>query len=230
MKIGVISDIHGNHAALAAVLSKLRPRVDLIVFLGDMTGYYPFVNECMELLAGEKFTAIRGNHDDILIKCLNRGGGPDETYNSQYGYALARSMWSLSEENQRLIGSWPEQQSLTLSSYDVALFHGAPWDPMEGRVYPDFTEWEKFDASPAKIILLGHTHYQLAKRYQNKLIVNPGSVGQSRDRSGAACYAELDLSGLEVSLCRCEYDPAPVIEDARRHEKDFPYLIRVLGQ
>lgn len=230
MKIGLISDIHGNHAALRAVLSKLRNRVDLIIFLGDIAGYYPFLNECVELLALERHTAVHGNHDDVLIKCISSGVKPDETYNAQYGSALSRSMLSLSEKNKRLIESWPLQQRLVLPSCSIAMSHGAPWDPLEGRVYPDFTEWEKFDAYSDDIILLGHTHYQFAKRSKDKLIINPGSVGQSRNRSGAACYAELDFPGPEVRLCRCDYDPAPIIQDAMLYEKDFPYLVRVLGR
>lgn len=226
----MISDIHGNHAALQAVLSKLRNRVDLIIFLGDIAGYYPFVNECMELLALERVTSVRGNHDDVLIKCISSGVKPDETYNTQYGSALSRSMLSLSEKNKKLIESWPEQQRLVQYSSSIAIFHGAPWNPLEGRVYPDFTEWEKFDACSDDIILLGHTHYQFSKRSKDKLILNPGSIGQSRDRSGAACYAELDFPGPEVRLCRCDYDPAPIIQDAILFEKDFPYLIRVLGR
>lgn len=230
MKIGVISDIHGNHAALHAVLSKLRNRVDLIIFLGDIAGYYPFVNECMELLALERVTSVRGNHDDVLIKCISSGVKPDETYNAKYGSALSRSMLSLSEKNTKLIESWPDQQRLIQYSSSIAIFHGAPWNPLEGRVYPDFTEWEKFDACSDDIILLGHTHYQFSKRSKDKLIINPGSIGQSRDRSGAACYAELDFPGPEVRLCRCDYDPAPIIQDAILFEKDFPYLVRVLGR
>ena len=229
MKIGLISDIHGNHAALGAVLSKLRNRVDFIIFLGDIAGYYPFVNECMELLISERVTAVRGNHDDILIKCISRGVKPDEIYNAQYGSALSRSMLSLSEKNKRLIESWPVEQRVVLPSGSIAMFHGAPWNPLEGRVYPDFIEWEKFDACSDDIILLGHTHYQFFKQSGDTLIINPGSVGQSRDRSGAACYAEIDFPGPDVRLCRFDYDPAPIIQDAMLYDKDMPYLVRVLG-
>jgi predicted phosphodiesterase len=78
------------------------------------------------------------------------------------------------------------------------------------------------------VILLGHTHHQVVKNYQEKLIINPGSVGQPRDRSGEACFAILDMTSGIVQQRRVPFDPRRVIEDAREHDPNFPYLVEVL--
>ena len=80
MKIGLISDIHGNSPALKAVLSALLDEVDQIVFSGDLCGYYPFVEECLALWDENRILGIRGNHDQILIECSRNRTQPSSDY------------------------------------------------------------------------------------------------------------------------------------------------------
>jgi putative phosphoesterase len=228
MRLGLIADIHGNAPALRAVLTALETRVDRILFLGDLVGYYPFVNECAAMLSAIDPIGVRGNHDEILMNCRRDGTTPGAKYRARYGSALERSLANLSAEAEAVLQSWPTKQVLTLSSATVAMFHGAPWDPLDGRVYPDFDRWEEFDDCRADLVLLGHTHYPLVKRIGEKVIVNPGSVGQPRDHSSGACYAVLDLKSGEVTHDRVPYDPEPVIADALRHSPDVSYLVNVL--
>lgn len=230
MRIGLMSDIHGNAPALKAALSVLQDRVDLILFLGDMAGYYRFVNECVELLRSYRIIGVRGNHDQILLDCLEHQRIPEASYRARYGSALERSLLTLTEEARLLIHSWPAQRCLSLSSIKISISHGAPWEPLEGRVYPDFRDWHLFEAYEADIFLVGHTHYQLVKRWKDKLIINPGSVGQPRDCSRRACYAVLDLTlgDVKVILERVPYDPTIIIKDAHIHDPGIPYLREVL--
>ena len=228
MRIGLISDIHGNAPALRSVLSALQDRVDLFLFLGDLVGYYPFVNECIKMLHSHQVISVRGNHDQVLVDCLKYQRAPGVSYRARYGSALERSLQTLSEEARVSIQSWPLQQHLDLCSVQVSMFHGAPWDLLEGRVYPDFVGWYRFKVYPDDVILLGHTHYQLVKRWKDKLIINPGSVGQPRDHSRGACYAVLDLALGEVILDRVSYDSTAVIQYACSHDPGIPYLTEVL--
>ncbi len=228
MKITVLADVHGNIFALRAVLSALKDRVDTILFLGDLAGYYPFVNDCVALWETKKIIGIRGNHDEILIDCIKNEKPPNRSYCQRYGSALTRSWQSLSKESKLLVQSWPLQRQLVLASTTISMFHGSPWKPLEGRIYPDFTDWGRFDDCPADIILLGHTHYPLTKRWKGKLILNPGSVGQPRDSSEGACYAELDLASGEITHYRVAYDKSDLITDAYLHNPNIPYLIEVL--
>ncbi len=228
MNIGLISDVHGNPWALEAVLSFLWKKVDLILFLGDLVGYYPFVNECAAMLDSKKVIGVRGNHDEILLRCIYCDNPPDPIYNERYGSALKRCLTSLSKNTLRLLKSWSSHRHLIISSVSISMFHGSPWDPLGGRVYPDFGDWQRFNNCSANIILLGHTHYPFVKRWNKRLIANPGSVGQPRDDSRGACCAKLDLASGWFFFDRVVYNSAPIIQDALIHDSEIPYLVEVL--
>jgi putative phosphoesterase len=228
MKIGLIADVHGNAPALEVVLAMLANTVDRVLFLGDLTGYYAFVNECASMLDGSSVLGVLGNHDEIMCRCIQNGSSEPPGYRIRYVSALERSRSCLSEQARALLTTWPTQRQLTLGSVSVAMYHGTPWNPLNGRVYPDFQEWERFDHCPADVILISHTHYSLIKRWKNKLIVNPGSVGQPRDRSGKAAYAILDLLSGEVSEARVGFDANRVIQDSQIHDPKLRYLVEVL--
>jgi putative phosphoesterase len=228
MKVGLISDIHGNSPALKAALTALQGEVERIFFLGDLVGYYPFVNECVDQWDADLIDGVLGNHDQILLDCLAQKKPPDESYRARYGSALTRSWESLSSKSRVLLESWPHQRSVKLGTTSVALFHGAPWDPLSGRVYPDLTDWSGFAQCAEEVIVLGHTHYPMIKTWQGKLIVNPGSVGQPRNSSGGADFAILDVLKGSATLHRAVYDASTVITDAQRHDPALIYLTEVL--
>jgi len=228
MRIGLISDVHGNSVALKAVLAELLPEADQIIFLGDLCGYYPFVNECVDLWRQDRIVGIRGNHDQVLLDCLRSGVQPDGEYQRRYGSALGRTLRDLSSLAKALLQSLPVSRTLTVGGTDLSLFHGAPWDPLEGRVYPDYDAWDRFADVSGDVVLLGHTHYPFVKRCHGKLIVNPGSVGQARDHRGGASFAILDLTSGEVQHRHLSFDPQRLVEDAQRHDPSLPYLVEVL--
>jgi putative phosphoesterase len=227
MRIGIFSDVHGNAAALRPVLQELTANSDALLFLGDLAGYYGFVNECAELWPA-KVIGVRGNHDDVLLKALAEAAAPAPEYFSRYGSALWRSLQGLSPKARRLMEALPVQRTLDFDGLRVAMFHGAPWEPLNGRVYPDFADWQKFDGVDADVVLLGHTHYPMVKKHGEKLIVNPGSVGQARDGSGSACFAILDTGSRTAELKRVGFDCGEVIRDAKEHDPELPYLWEVL--
>jgi len=226
MRIGIFSDVHGNAAALRPVLQELTSNSDVLLFLGDLGGYYGFVNECAELWPAQVI-GVRGNHDDVLLKALAEDKAPGPAYFSSYGSALWRSVQRLSPKARCLLEALPEQRTLSFDGLRVAMFHGSPWDPLDGRVYPDFAEWQRFEGVDADVVLLGHTHYPMAKECGHKLIVNPGSVGQARDRGGAACFAILDTGSRTAELKRIGFDCGEVIRDAKEHDPELPYLWEV---
>jgi putative phosphoesterase len=228
MKVGLISDVHGNSPALRSVLTVLRGQVDCILFMGDLVGYYPFVNECVDQWDPDLIVGVLGNHDQLLLDCLAQASPPGDSYQAQYGSALARALKNLSLKARALVESWPQQRSLEIGGTSVAMFHGAPWDHLTGRVYPDQVDWSGFAQCSEEIIVLGHTHYPMIKSWQGKLIINPGSVGQPRSSSGGAEFAILDVSTGGAALHRAAYDATAVIEDAQRHDPSLGYLTEVL--
>ena len=230
MKLGIISDIHGNAPALKAVLNEMRGQVDDCVFLGDLVGYYSFAEECIALARHELEIGVLGNHDEIFLRCSRQQSLPPASYSTRFGSALERTLNARDSQTLGLISSWPLTRTLEIGGISIAMCHGAPWDPLHARVYPDFQGWEKFGDVPQEIVLLGQTHYPMVRHWNGKLIVNPGSVGQPRDRAGGACYAVLDTSRKEVSLYRVSYDFSTLIEDSRAHDPSLPYLCEVLAR
>jgi putative phosphoesterase len=227
MKFGLISDIHGNSSAFKAVLDCLIERVDHILFLGDFAGYYSFVNECLEMIPADMMTGVRGNHDQILLDFLSSQSLPED-YQKEFGSALKRSAGQLSETSKEKLFSLPVQLHLKIEGVSIKLIHGSPWDPLNGRIYPDFSDWGRFESCNDDIILLGHTHYPIVKYTGGKMIINPGSIGQPRDGKKGARFAELDISSRDVQFFRVSYDPRRVIEDTRIHDPENPYLVQVL--
>jgi len=228
MKLGIISDIHGNNFALKAILEK-TPNVDLFIFLGDISGYYSFTEECVELLKKINIVAVKGNHDQILIDCLINNKKPDLSYSIRYGSALLRSFLSASHYTIDFLLSLPDFQEFMLDGNIFKCFHGAPWNPLTGRVYPNFKEWNRFMDVNADVILLGHTHYPFIKKLNNnKLIINPGSVGQPRDIGNMSSYIILDTLSLDVKLYRTSFDIQILIDDSKKNDPDISYLIEIL--
>jgi len=223
-----MADIHGNVGAFKAVWSILERTVDQTLFIGDLAGYYPFVKECLDLWDSTKIISVRGNHDEICIAGLDRGRIQDPAYRARHGTAIERSWALMSEANIALMRSWPETCRLQFGGVSVLMCHGSPWDPLRGRIYPDFSEWQRFEAYDDQIILLGQTHRPMTKRCGGKMIINPGSVGQPRDQLGGASYAILDVDRREVTHFRVPYDVAPVVEDARAHDPELPALVDLL--
>jgi len=229
MRVGLLADVHANDAALAAVLAALRGQVDRYVFAGDLCGYYPFLAECLALWPESELVGVRGNHDQVLLDAARSGDVP-AAYERQYGSAITRALARLQAHELARLEALPAAWCGTLGGVRVALYHGAPWDPLEGRVYPDFADWQRFTSVDAEVIVLGNTHHALARRVAGRLIINPGSVGQARDQHGLACCAVLDTQAITVEHHRIPYAPARLIDDARQHHPEIPYLTEVLAR
>ena len=192
--IGLVSDIHANAVAFEAVLKNM-PDVDALVHAGDVIGYGPSPNRCIELLRDRDAHSVRGNHDEALF------GGP--VYESGDEYAVD----SVTDENRAWVESCPEE--LSVANGRVKIVHGNPEDRFR-YTYPRAFQPELLDGED--ILALGHTHYQAKSAFDAGTIVNPGSVGQPRDGNPQAAYAVVDLDATEVTLHRVAYDIETVQE------------------
>lgn len=195
MKLGIISDVHGNYPALCAVMEELRKaKCSEILCLGDVSGYYSMVNECMDLLRRENVVCLKGNHDSYLL-----GEGECPRSNS-VNRCIAYQKSILSAENLR----WLATLQPALETRDFSAVHGGWTDPVDEYI-------GQFDFSHArehmpgvKLFLSGHTHIQTLQKEGDMVYCNPGSVGQPRDHDPRAAYAILD--GTELTIHRVQYD------------------------
>jgi predicted phosphodiesterase len=192
MKIALISDIHGNHVALLAVLSQLdKMGISEIICLGDIGGYYCQVNECCEELQSRKIFSLMGNHDWYLTT------GQDCPRSNSANTCLQYQRRVINSSNRSWLASLKPQSQLG----DLNIVHGGWNDPLDEYVTPAL---EYFSPLEGKLFASGHTHYPCV--WENSLIAycNPGSVGQPRDGDPRASFAV--LNGSSFSLHRIEYD------------------------
>lgn len=209
MKIGIISDIHSNIYGLRSVLKRLGG-MDLIVCAGDITGYYPFVNEVFRELENHNVTFIKGNHDAHLCGDKIEDLGPIEVKSFEY------TRNHITRINLDKLRNVPLQQELSIDRFKVVMFHGSPWDKLEEYIYPDYPDFDRFTEIDADVVILGHTHYPMIKHMTEKLIINPGSCGQPRDYDPRASSAILDTLTKEVRIERVQYDIEKVCEAIRK--------------
>lgn len=209
MKIALLSDIHANYIALNAVVKDAMERnIDHIIFAGDAVGYYPFINEACSTLREIADWCIMGNHDAFLAGRLS------VSEDKRTAYALDYSLREISVENMDWLKNLPEFLELGLSGKLFRVYHGSPWNYLEGYIYPDYDSFSRFDNIEADFVILGHTHYPMIKHVGEKIIINPGSCGQPRDYDPRASYALLDTESGEVNIRRISYDTETVMKKA----------------
>lgn len=228
MKYAVLSDVHGNRQALAAVLDYLRTQnPDRYLFMGDAVGYGAAPNGVCDILRALDPVAVVGNHDAAVVGKM--------AYDEYYEAARLALDWcgeQITKENHAWLASLPYEAK----DGDVGLCHGLPEDPEAFDYLLDAQQavglCDRFDALP-KITFIGHSHLTLSFALRPdaadeiegssfaleegvKYIVTVGSVGQPRDRDPRACCGILDMDAQTFSFKRLEYD----IEAARQEIVD----------
>lgn len=198
MKIGIISDIHGNYEALKAVLAELdRMEVTEIYCLGDVVGYYSQVNECCDELRKRNIPCVMGNHDWYVAS----GGFCPRSKSVNDCLVYIRNI--ISKENIEWLRTFPIQRFVE----NIHLLHGGWSDPIDEYLTPSE---EYFARIEGDIFFSGHTHFQSLHHFGNKTYCNPGSVGQPRDNDPRAAFAVIEKNN--ISLHRVEYDMEKVFE------------------
>ncbi len=205
MRIAIISDIHSNLPALLAVEGVLR-EADAVICLGDLVGYYCQVNEVLDFVRTLNAICILGNHDYFLL-----AGCPAPVPEAvKFGIAYAdRVIFS----NHR---AWLARLPLTwgglLAGKSVLAVHGSPWRPVTDYLYADSPRLAGLGEFDFDLIAFGQTHRSLFHHSKRPWLLNPGSVGQSRNNSGQAASAVWDTERGTIEMIERSYDPTPVIE------------------
>ena len=219
MRIGLISDVHSNAPALEEVLYYLEDvGVDKIVHAGDIIGYNPFPNEVINLMNRHKVESIRGNHEIIyLTEDVSKASHAAER-------ALQWTKGVLTENNRRYIASLDDTLRFKVGEVSISVYHGSPADPWEYVEAVRATS-ELLEKAGTDILVLGHTHKPFVRPLTAGMIVNPGAVGQPRDRDPRTSLAILDPEKMEATIKRLTYD----IERVRSkiEEEGLP---RILGE
>ena len=221
MRYAIFADIHANLAAFKAVLDDLEAKggFDEIWSLGDMVGYGPEPHACLELLLSHDHICVAGNHDWAAIgKIDTLDFNPD---------AARACQWTAQQltvgDIDYLLGL-----PLRLERGDFTLVHGSPRDPIWEYLLSTVDACDSFAFFDTKFCLVGHSHVPLIFRRdeaghcslerlcdevnvatgRDRLIVNPGGVGQPRDGDPRASYALYDSNAQTIYHYRVDYDIA----------------------
>jgi putative phosphoesterase len=227
MKVALLSDIHANEVALAATLEQARLQgARQLLCCGDFVGYYHAPETMLALLDEWTWLGIRGNHEAMLDRYL--ADVDRDAIHRRYGSGIAVAAQLPEAARARLLGL-PPRMELEIDGRRVLLCHGSAWDP-DHYVYPDAPEEERrrMASGGEDLVVFGHSHYPALWRIGSTTVVNPGSVGQPRDRKPGACWALWDTRSMVVTLQRTPFDTVLVAERARRVDPHLPYLAEVL--
>jgi predicted phosphodiesterase len=181
--LALVSDIHGNDTALAAVVAELeRLQVDRVVCLGDAVQRGDEPREVLDRLSELAWPVILGNADDFLLEV--REDSPEPVTEAQ----LERREWTLSQLEPRHL----DQIRSFVPTLDIELdggltlraFHGSPrsYDDVLLPETPDAQAEQRWGGSGVDLLAGGHTHLQWTRTVDGALYVNPGSVGFAYDR------------------------------------------------
>ncbi|MEK7441824.1 MAG: metallophosphoesterase family protein [Chloroflexota bacterium] len=238
MRILIISDIHGNLTALEAVLADADGSYDTVWCLGDLVGYGPDPNECVERVrALSKLTCLVGNHDKAAI-----GDIDINSFNLDARTAIAWTQNALTSTSREYLTNLPEKQVQGV----YTLVHASPRQPVWEYILDAYIASQNFSYFETPYCLVGHTHipviYQqegttAVERRPNydeltvfgneRLIINPGSVGQPRDSNPDASYAILDFEGRRWEYRRAPYNVAETQRRMTEHKMPVRLISRL---
>jgi predicted phosphodiesterase len=217
----ILSDMHANWEAFETVLRRARrKRVDAVLVLGDLVGYGAAPNQVVEAVRslGPKLFTVRGNHDKVAAG-IDSGSNFNQT-------ALTAAQWTtgrLTPANLRYVRELP--QGPMKIEEGLAICHGSPLDE-DTYVFSDVDAWEIFSRFDNPVTFFGHTHIPSLFSLEGRLLgvralrgttgrivlppggrylINPGSIGQPRDRDPRAAYMIYDSARRVVNWYRIPY-------------------------
>ncbi|GIV97322.1 MAG: metallophosphoesterase [Herpetosiphonaceae bacterium] len=231
----LISDIHANLVALEAVLDA-APDVDTIWCLGDIIGYGPCPNECVQRIKELGAISLIGNHDLASLGELDLS-----TFNPLARRASEWTSKQLTDESRTYLSSLPPIRRI---NDQITIAHASPREPVwEYLLEPEAAD-HSFFYFDTQICCVGHTHVPiifqsideqpcirsiprdgkiLSFEKNSRYIINPGSVGQPRDGDSRAAYAIYDPKRARITFHRVAYDVAKTQQQMR--EVGLPDLL-----
>ncbi len=218
MRALIVSDVHSNLEALDAVIAHADGHggFDTVWCLGDLVGYGPDPSRCLERLRRFNLVVVAGNHDYAAAAIIDASD-----FNGAAFTAIRWTAGQLVADEKRFLAELPQVALVP----PFTLVHGSLRAPIvEYLLHPSEAQ-ATFDLLTTPYCLVGHSHYPFICREMSPVpvflpfpegqpspldstrsIVNPGSVGQPRDRDNRAGYALFDSDASAVEHYRVEYD------------------------
>ncbi len=228
MRYFIFTDIHGNLEAFQALLRfAKRRKIDHYLFMGDMVGYGADPNKVIDALQLlDPISMVRGNHDKAVCCDLDSV----QTFNPIAASAILWTRQNLTQDNMDYLTEMKKGPEIVHEH--ITICHGAPFDE-DYYIFGEFDAAEAFLHIETPVTFFGHTHFPFVYTDNDHIVegtfltgntneikiepgirylINPGSVGQPRDRNTRAACAIYDSDAQKISFFRVEYD----IESAQK--------------
>jgi len=200
MKFLVLSDVHGNFTALKAVLDAVdKTRYDRIIALGDNVGDGPCPDKVLLALEEKQALMIQGNREQLAV---DHFAGLPATQDALQWEFMRASLNFLSLSQRQLMAGLPGELTVKVDDVSIRAVHGSP-DSVRELLYASNQRrlQECLEQINENILLCGHNHHQFAYLYEDKLTMNPGSVGLSQaGEPFRADYGLLNVNGSQFSF------------------------------
>src|SRR5262245_4930450 len=224
MRILLVADIHGNWPALQTI----REEYDVCLFLGDLVDYGMDSAPCIDWVRRYATYGVRGNHDHGVAQFVSVSGRNGFKYLTSATRPVVQER--LAAADRRFLASLPVSRMVTLEDTRYLMVHATPRDPLDEYAVADVAFWaRRLHNVDADVICVGHTHYPYVLEVGDKLVINPGSVGQPRDGDPRASYALIEDNRVELK--RVEYpidDSVRTIQESSLPEPAKALLAEVL--
>ena len=235
MKIGIITDVHSNIIALNSVLNEFeKVKTDKIICCGDIIGIGPNPEETVQELMKntDKLIAIRGNHEQYLLKGLPKNVHDDKRAMSLE--EIDNHEWThskLSENSKKFISQFKISNIIEIEGKKIYIVH---YPNNEDGIYKKHIKnptikqnQEMFSGINADIFIYGHTHTISTNNKNNKWYINPGSLEcPAKSNIANAGILEINKNEILYKQLKIEYDVNEVIQEIERLK--FPFYKGIL--
>ena len=203
-RVAVISDIHGNLAALQAVMDDIAEQApDEVIVAGDLVGRGPGGEEVALRLMETGWRALTGNHEQLLLHCRD-SGPPANLTDTAMGAAAEWMAEELSHEVSDYLRELPFSLRSQLAPEHLLVVHGSPAGVSDGLGpwTPDAVLDRHATETPTQVLVCAHTHRPLDRTFDNGRIVNIGAVGLPFNRDPRAHYSIFEITAEQVTVHR----------------------------
>jgi predicted phosphodiesterase len=239
-RVGIISDLHANFEALKVVYEWFgKEQIDHVVCLGDIIGYNANPSEVTYLTSTRTKFSLKGNHERYVLGMEAKGVKEEK---------LEVIRWTreqLTPQYVEWLGTLPDQH---LYEDRMLLVHGSPRDPDEYLLNNDAIsksfKYLKDNYPGIQLCFFGHSHFPMiignnkveSNFHETKTIplvrdktymINPGSVGQPRDRCAKTSFGVIDLKKWTFTLVRLDYDHEATAQKIRDAGLDASLALRL---
>lgn len=215
MKIAAISDIHGNIDSLISVFKDIdEEKVDLIVCTGDLVGYGPHPNEVIALIKSREIPCTKGNYDQSVVDgkfSFIR----DTKVNS---FILPWTSKEVTSSNKYFLDNLPTSLEYDINGVSIKFTHGSPSSINEYLFENEENTLSAMNNLKENILVCGHTHIPSCKKFNDKLFINPGSVGKPKTGRPTSTYCLIEINdgkNINVTHKEVEYDFEKIVKDTQ---------------